>query len=138
MFVARQRHITIDGDYFFIDLVFYHRTLRCFVLIDLKTGKLTQRDVGQMLLLHWILRNRGTRPDENPPIGLILCTEKNEAAVRYTLSDKTRKVFAAKYQMHVPTVEELAEERQRERAAVESKLDSLKPLKRRQRNKRRA
>ncbi len=122
MFVARQRRITIDGDHFFIDLVFYHRTLRCFVLIDLKTGKLTQQDVGQMLLYTGYFKTEETHPDENPPIGLILCTEKNEAAVRYTLSDTTRKVFAAKYQMHLPTVEELTEELQRERAALESKL----------------
>lgn len=130
MFVARQRRITIDGDHFFIDLVFYHRTLRCFVLIDLKIGKLTQQDVGQMLLYTGYFKSEEMYVDENPPVGLILCTEKNEAAVRYTLSDTTRKVFAAKYQMHLPTVEELAEELQRERAAIEGKLNVPKSIKR--------
>lgn len=130
MFVARQKRITIDGEHFFVDLVFYHRTLRCFVLIDLKTGKLTQQDVGQMLLYTGYYKSEETHSDENPPVGLILCTEKNDIAVRYTLSDSTQKVFTSKYQMHLPTVEELAEELKRERAAIESKLDSSKSVKR--------
>lgn len=130
MFVARQKRVTIDGDHFFIDLVFYHRTLRCFILIDLKTGKLTQQDVGQMLLYTGYYKSEETHADENPPVGLILCTEKNDAAVRYTLSDTTRKVFTSKYQMHLPTVEELTEELKRERAAIENKLDGSKSIKR--------
>ena len=121
-FVARQKRITIDGDHFYIDLVFYHRVLRCFLLIDLKTGKLTQQDVGQMLLYTGYYKIEVTHPDENPPIGLILCTEKNDAAVRYTLDDINRKVFTSKYQMHLPSVEELTEELIRERAAIEGRL----------------
>ena len=121
-FVARQKRITIDGDHFYIDLVFYHRVLRCFLLIDLKTGKLTQQDVGQMLLYTGYYKVEVTHPDENPPIGLILCTEKNDAAVRYTLDDINRKIFTSKYQMHLPSVEELTEELKRERAAIEGRL----------------
>ena len=121
-FVARQKRITIDGDHFYIDLVFYHRMLRCFLLIDLKTGKLTQQDVGQMLLYTGYYKVEVTHPDENPPIGLILCTEKNDAAVRYTLDDINRKIFTSKYQMHLPSVEELTEELKRERAAIEGRL----------------
>jgi predicted nuclease of restriction endonuclease-like (RecB) superfamily len=122
MFVARQKRITIDGDHFYIDLVFYHRELRCFILIDLKTGKLTQQDVGQMLLYTGYYKVEVTRKDENPPIGLILCTEKNDAAVRYTLNDSNRKIFTSKYQMHLPSVEELTEELIKERAAIENRL----------------
>jgi predicted nuclease of restriction endonuclease-like (RecB) superfamily len=122
MFVARQKRITIDGDHYYIDLVFYHRELKCFLLIDLKTGKLTQQDVGQMLLYTGFYKIEINREDENPPIGLILCTDKNEAAVQYTMSDINRKIFTSKYQMHLPTVEELTDELKRERAALEGRL----------------
>jgi predicted nuclease of restriction endonuclease-like (RecB) superfamily len=85
-FVARPKRITIDGDHFYIDLVFYHRALRSFLLIDLKTGALSQQDIGQMLLYTGWYEAEERREDENPPIGLILCTGKNEAVVKYTLS----------------------------------------------------
>ena len=116
--VARQKRITIDGDHFYIDLVFYHRLLRCFVLIDLKTGRLTQEDVGQMLLYVGYYEAEETRPDENPPVGILLGTGKNEAAVRYTLGERAKQVFAARYQLHLPTEEELTLEIQRELAAL--------------------
>ena len=77
------------------------------MLIDLKTGRLDQRDVGQMLLYTGYFEQEETRPDENPPIGLILCTHKNEAAVRYTLGRTASQVFASTYQLHLPTEEEL-------------------------------
>lgn len=118
-FVARQKRITIDGDHFYIDLVFYHRALRCFLLIDLKVGRLTQQDVGQMLLYTGYYEAEEKRPDENPPIGLILCTDKNDAAVRYTLSQSAQKVFASRYQLHLPSEEELARELRREREDLE-------------------
>lgn len=116
--VARQKRITIDGDHFYIDLVFYHRLLRCFVLIDLKTGRLTQQDIGQMLLYVGYYEAEETRPDENPPVGILLGTGKNEAAVRYTLGERAKQVFAARYQLHLPTEEELTHEIQRELAAL--------------------
>jgi len=119
-FVGRQQRITIDGDHFYIDLVFYHRVLRCFLLIDLKVGRLTQQDIGQMLLYTGWFEAEETRPDENPPIGLILCTDKNEAVVRYTLGQKANQVYAARYQLHLPSEEQLAEELVRERIALES------------------
>jgi predicted nuclease of restriction endonuclease-like (RecB) superfamily len=126
MFVARQKRITLDLEHYYIDLLFYHRELRCFLLIDLKTGKLTQQDVGQMLLYTGYYEKEVTRDGENPPIGLILCTEKNDAVVKYTLSDINRKIFAAKYQMHLPSVDELTEEIKRERIAIEDRWRTIK------------
>ena len=120
-FVARQKRITIDGDHFYIDLVFYHRTLRCFVLIDLKTGKLTQQDIGQMLLYTGYFEAEEMREGENPPVGLILCADKNEAVVRYTLGQRAEQIFAARYQLYLPTEEELRRELERER--VEAMLE---------------
>jgi hypothetical protein len=118
-FVARQRRLTIEGDHFYIDLVFYHRILRCFRLIDLKVGKLSQQDIGQMLLYTGYFEAEETRPEENPPVGLILCTDKNDVVVRYTLTKSAQKVFASRYQLHLPTEEELARALQREREAFE-------------------
>lgn len=113
-FVARQKRITIDGDHYYVDLVFYHRVLRCFLLIDLKNGRLTQQDIGQMLLYTGYYEAENKRTDENPPIGLVLCTSKSDAAVKYTLSRSVQKVFASTYQFHLPTEQELVEELQRE------------------------
>ncbi len=118
-FVARQKRLTIDGDHFYIDMVFYHRILRCFLLIDLKAGRLTQQDVGQMLLYLGYYQAEETRADESPPVGLILCTDKNDAAVRYTLSTTASQVFTSRYQLHLPTPEELRAELIREMESLE-------------------
>jgi predicted nuclease of restriction endonuclease-like (RecB) superfamily len=118
-FVARQKRITIDGDHFYIDLVFYHRILRCFLLIDLKVGKLTQADIGQMLLYTGYFGSEEQSEDENPPIGLVLCTDKNDAVVRYTLSSSAKKVFTSRYQLHLSSEDELARELVREREDIE-------------------
>lgn len=118
-FVARQKRITIDGDHFYIDLVFYHRRLRCFVLIDLKVGKLTQQDIGQMLLYAGYYEAEEMQEGENPPVGLILCTDKNDAVVRYTLSQTSQPVFASRYKLYLPTEEELQSELRRERDRLE-------------------
>jgi predicted nuclease of restriction endonuclease-like (RecB) superfamily len=118
-FVARQKRISIDGDHFYIDLVFYHRVLRSFLLIDLKVGRLSQQDIGQMLLYTGYYEQEETRADENPPIGLILCTDKNEAVVRYTLSKSASQVFASRYQLHLPSEKELARLLQRSREDFE-------------------
>ena len=117
-FVARQQRITIDGDHFYIDLVFYHRKLRCFVLIDLKTGKLTHQDIGQMLMYVGYYRAEMTDEGENPPVGIVLCADKNDAVARYTLSESTQKVFAARYQLYLPTEEQLQAELARQRDAL--------------------
>jgi predicted nuclease of restriction endonuclease-like (RecB) superfamily len=119
-FVARQQRLTLDGDHFYVDLVFYHRVLRTFLLIDLKVGKLMQQDIGQMLLYTGYYEHEVVREDENPPVGLILCTEKNEAVVRYTLSGSAQQVFASRYLLHLPSEQELAEELRRERVALET------------------
>jgi len=100
--------------------VLYHRALRSFVLVDLKLGRLTQQDIGQMLLYTGYVGEEETRDDENPPIGLILCTDKNEAVVRYTLARNASQVFASRYQLHLPSEEQLAAEVQREREALEA------------------
>jgi predicted nuclease of restriction endonuclease-like (RecB) superfamily len=117
-FVARQQRITLEGDTFFIDLVFYHRTLRCFMLIDLKVGKLTHQDLGQMQLYTGYYALEETREGENPPIGLILCTDKNDATVRYTLHGSNQQVFASTYLLHLPSEEDLRRELVLERNAL--------------------
>ncbi len=118
-FMGRQQRLTLDGQHFYVDLVFYNRLTRCFVLIDLKTGKLTHQDLGQMqMYVHYYQRERMIE-GENPPIGIVLCTDKNDAVVRYTLPEGDKQIFAARYQLHLPTEEELAREIQREREIIE-------------------
>jgi predicted nuclease of restriction endonuclease-like (RecB) superfamily len=114
-FVSRQERITLEGDHFYIDLVFYHTILKCFVLIDLKVGKLTHQDLGQLqLYVNYYNRERRTRGD-NPTLGLILCTDKNDAVVRYTLGrEQQKKIFASRYKLHLPTEAELQAELRRE------------------------
>ena len=114
-FVARQQRLTLDGDHFYIDLVFYHTILKCFVLIDLKAGKLTHQDLGQLqLYVNFYDRERCTEGD-TPTLGLILCTDKNDAVVRYTLGpEQSRKIFASRYKLYLPSEEELREEIRRE------------------------
>lgn len=114
-FVSRQERITLEGDHFYVDLVFYHTVLKCFVLIDLKVGKLTHNDLGQMqFYVNYFDRERRTEGD-NPTLGLILASHKNDAVVRYTLGEpKQQKIFASRYQLHLPTEEELEREIRRE------------------------
>lgn len=118
-FVSRQERITLDGDHFYIDLVFYHTILKCHVLIDLKVGKLTHGDLGQMqLYVNYFDQERRTDGD-NPALGLILCTDKNDAVVKYLLGpDQSRKIFTSRYQLHLPTEKELASELKREIRAL--------------------
>jgi hypothetical protein len=118
-FMARQQRLALDGVHYWIDLVFYNRLTRCFVLIDLKVGPLTHQDIGQMQMYVNYYQREVTGPDENPPIGIILCTDKNEAVVRYTLPEDNHQVFASRYKLYLPTEEELAAELQRERQAIE-------------------
>jgi predicted nuclease of restriction endonuclease-like (RecB) superfamily len=114
-FVARQQRLTLDGDHFYIDLVFYHTILKCYVIIDLKTGKLTHQDLGQLqLYVNYYDRERRTEGD-NPTLGLILCTDKNDAVVQYTLGkDQKMQIFTSRYQLHLPTEAELQAEIRRE------------------------
>jgi len=114
-FVARQQRLTLEGDHFYIDLVFYHTILKCYVLIDLNTGKLTHEDLGQLqLYVNYYDRERRTEGDQ-PTLGLILCTDKNDTVVRYTLGpDQQNKIFASRYKLHLPTEKELEDEIRRE------------------------
>jgi predicted nuclease of restriction endonuclease-like (RecB) superfamily len=115
-FVARQqRVITDDGD-FYIDLVFYNFHLKCFVLIDLKMGKLTHQDVGQMDMYVRMYEELKRRPDDNPSIGLILCSERNETVAKYSVLSDSKQLFASKYVLTLPSEEDLRLELERERA----------------------
>lgn len=109
-FVARQKHITFDGRHFYIDLVFYNYILKCFVLIDLKLGDLTHQDLGQMqMYVHYYEREMKNDGD-NPPIGIVLCADKSDMVVKYTLPEDENQVFASKYKLYLPTEEELIHE----------------------------
>lgn len=114
-FVARQERLTLDGDHFYVDLVFYHTVLKCYVLIDLKTGKLTHGDLGQLqLYVNYYDKERRSTGD-NPTLGLILCTDKNDAVVRYTLGpEQQEKIYASRYKLYLPTEAELKAELRRE------------------------
>lgn len=134
-FVSRQERITLDGDHFYIDLVFYHTVLKCFVLIDLKVGKLSHADLGQIqFYVNYYDRERRTEGD-NPTIGLILCPDKNDAVVKYTLGEQQeRNIFTSRYQLYLPTVEELEDELRRELRLLspptgKAKKDSTAPAK---------
>ena len=119
-FVARQQRLTLEGDHFYADLVFYHTILKCYVLIDLKTGKLTHADLGQMqLYVNYYDAERRTEGD-NATIGLILCADKNETVVKYTLGEANAQIFASRYKLHLPSEQELAEEIRRELRQVRS------------------
>ena len=117
-FVGRQQRLTLDGDHFYADLVFYHVRLKCYVIIDLKTQKLTHADLGQMQLYVNYYDREVKGPDDNPTLGLILCTDKNEAVVRYVLGEVQEHIFASRYRMVLPTEEELAAEVRREIVAL--------------------
>jgi predicted nuclease of restriction endonuclease-like (RecB) superfamily len=114
-FVARQQRLTLDGDHFYIDLVFYHTILKCYVIIDLKTGKLTHQDLGQLqLYVNYYDRECRTKGD-GPTLGLILCTDKNDTVVKYTLgTDQQKAIFASRYKLHLPTEAKLRAEIRRE------------------------
>ncbi len=113
-FIARQKRITLDSDHFYIDLVFYHVILKCYVVADIKCKKLNHSDLGQMqLYVNYFDQEIKTEMD-NPTIGLVLCTEKNDALVRYTLGEKAKQIFASSYQFHLPTVAELEAELKKE------------------------
>ncbi len=121
-FVARQKRITIDGDHFYIDLVFYNYILKCFVLIDLKVGKLIHQDVGQMDFYIRFFEEEMKLTGDNPTIGLVLCAEKNEAMAKYTLLKDSKNLFASKYKLYLPTEKELKEELKRERQMLELEM----------------
>lgn len=109
-FVARQKRILLEDDEFFADLVFYNRLLRCFVVIELKTHKITHEDIGQLqMYVNYYDRNEKA-PDENPTIGILLCADKNDTLVKYTLPENNNTILASKYQLYLPTEKQLAEQ----------------------------
>lgn len=109
-FVARQKRILLEDDEFFADLVFYNRLLRCFVIIELKTHKITHEDIGQLqMYVNYYDRNEKA-PDENPTIGILLCADKNDLLVKYTLPENNSTILASKYQLYLPTEKQLAEQ----------------------------
>lgn len=117
-FVARQKRMRIGDEWYRVDLLFYHRRLRCLVLIDLKLGKFTHADAGQMHMYLNYAKAHWTHPDENPPVGLILCAQKDESVAKYSLEDLPNKVLAAEYRTVLPEEKAISEELNRTRLAL--------------------
>ncbi|MCC8368539.1 MAG: PDDEXK nuclease domain-containing protein [Rickettsia endosymbiont of Oxypoda opaca] len=121
-FVERQKRITLSGNNFYVDLVFYHAILKCYVLIELKTRKVTHADLGQIQFYVNYFDQEIVTEGDNPTIGLILCTDKNDAMVKYTLGEKNQQIFASKYQFHLPSEIELEQELKREIKEIEQRM----------------
>jgi predicted nuclease of restriction endonuclease-like (RecB) superfamily len=113
-FVGRQKRLTLDGDHFYTDLVFYHIKLKCYIIIDLKTKKLTHGDIGQMQMYVNFYDREIKGQDDNPTVGLIMCTEKNDAVVKYVLDKNQQQIFASKYQLELPSEKQLILELKKE------------------------
>ena len=118
-FVARQKLMRYEDDDFYLDLVFYHSILKCHVLIDLKIGKLTHGDIGQMDSYIRMFDALYKNVDDNPTIGIILCSQKNEAIVKYSVLNDAKQIFASRYRLELPTAEELQHELESERKRIE-------------------
>jgi len=121
-FVARQQRLRFDDKDFYVDLVFYNYLLKCFVLVDLKIGELTHQDIGQMDGYVRMYEEQHRVEGDNPTIGLILCSEKNEAVARYSVLHESQQLFASRYRLTLPSEEELRRELRRERALLENQL----------------
>jgi predicted nuclease of restriction endonuclease-like (RecB) superfamily len=117
-FVARQQRISTETKDFFLDLVFYNYILKCFVIIDLKTGELTHQDIGQMDMYVRLYEDRVKGEGDNPTVGIILCTEKDHTVVKYSVLNESRQLFASKYRLYLPSEEALRAEIEREREMV--------------------
>lgn len=118
-FVARQKRILLEDDEFFADLVFYNRLLKCFVVIELKTGKLTHQDLGQLQMYVNYYDRVEKNADENPTIGILLCTDKNDTAVRMALPENNKTIMASEYKLYLPTQAQLIDEVNSVRKMVE-------------------
>jgi predicted nuclease of restriction endonuclease-like (RecB) superfamily len=118
-FVARQKRISTETKHFYIDLVFYNYLLKCFVLIDLKVNELSHQDIGQMDMYVRLYEDKYKIPDNNPTIGLILCTHKDKTVVKYSVLNENKQLFASKYMLHLPTEEELKIELEREKLLID-------------------
>jgi predicted nuclease of restriction endonuclease-like (RecB) superfamily len=134
-FVARQKRLSFDDEDFYVDLVFYNVILKCYLLIDLKLDKLTHQDVGQMDSYVRLFDAQGRTEGDRPTIGLILCTEKNEAVARYSILHEHKQLFAAKYVTYLPTVEELERELVRDRSLLEAVAEATRRRARKRRRR---
>lgn len=114
-FVARQKRLLLEDDEFFADLVFYNRLLRSFVVIEIKNHKITHQDLGQLQMYVNYYDRYEKQPDENPTIGILLCTEKNDTMVRLALPENNNTILASKYQLYLPTEEQLRTEIERQK-----------------------
>ncbi len=123
-FVARQKRITMEDEHFYIDLVFYNYILKCFVIIDLKIGKLMHQDIGQMQMYVNYYEREMMNENDNKPIGIILCADKSNAVVKYTLTEENNQIFASRYKLYLPTEEELKAEIIKEKELIETQLHS--------------
>jgi predicted nuclease of restriction endonuclease-like (RecB) superfamily len=118
-FVARQKRISTETKHFRIDLVFYNYLLKCFVLIDLKVEELTHEDIGQMDMYVRLYEDKYKAPDDNPTIGLILCTYKDHTVAKYSVLNENKQLFASRYKLYLPSEEELRQELERERHIIQ-------------------
>ncbi|SHK84680.1 Predicted nuclease of restriction endonuclease-like (RecB) superfamily, DUF1016 family [Chitinophaga jiangningensis] len=123
-FVGRQYRITTETKHFYIDLVFYNYILKCFVLIDLKIKELSHQDIGQMDMYVRLFEDRMKTEGDNPTIGIILCTEKDQTIVKYSVLEENKQLFASKYRLVLPTEDELRLELEREKQIIREQIRS--------------
>ena len=121
-FVGRQYYINVGNEHYYIDLVFYNYILKCFVLIDLKVGKLAHQDVGQMDMYVRLFEEKVRQVDDNPTIGIILCSQQNESVIKYSILAESKQLFSSRYKLYLPTEEELKNEIERDRIHIENQL----------------
>ena len=117
-FVSRQKRVSTETKEFYLDLVFYNYHLKCFVLIDLKTGELTHQDVGQMDMYVRMFDDLEKRAEDNPTVGIVLCTQKDQAIAKYSVLNENQQLFASKYRLYLPTEAELIRELEQSRKLV--------------------
>jgi predicted nuclease of restriction endonuclease-like (RecB) superfamily len=120
-FVGRQKRLQFDGNFFYVDLVFYNCILKCYLLIDLKIGELTHQDIGQIDSYVRMFDDKYLSEGDNPTIGLILCAQKNETIAKYSVLNESKQLFASKYMLYLPTEDELQQEIERKRRMIEQK-----------------
>lgn len=123
-FVGRQRRLRVADTWYRIDLLFFHRRLHCLVIIDLKLGELTPQDAGQMHMYLNYARKHWTHADENPPVGLILCSKRHAAVAKYALEGLPNKVLASEYRTTLPDEKLLSAELERERKTLEARFEA--------------
>jgi len=123
-FVARQKRIHLEGDDFFIDLVFYNRLLQCFVLIEIKTNKITHQDIGQLQMYVNYYNRVEKLPHENSTIGILLCADKNDAMVKFSLPENEKNIMASKYELYIPSEKQLLDELKKEIEKMNENLNN--------------